>query len=171
MAAMATITKPGTGVIPIVNGSLIPSRTQVGNFKQSWVSSRRGQLRSDSVRFVVRASDESSGSVVGQTPTSPIETGNSATEVKDAETTTPIEAAKIRKPSPLQKGGTLEGDEAAGKEPAGSTLGKKAALVDAGKFDDPRWRAGTWDITKFTSKGKINWDAVIDAGMSELWCN
>jgi hypothetical protein len=69
----------------------------------------------------------------------------------------------------LQRGGTLEGDEAAGKDPAPSTLGKTknaaASVVDdeAGKFDDPRWRAGTWDITKFTSNGKINWDAVIDA--------
>lgn len=116
---------------------------------------------SRSVRLVVRASDEgSSGSAIGQTPTTPIETGNSVN--KDSETpSTP----KPRKPSPLQKGGTLDGDEAAGKDPAAATLvGKKAVSEDAGKFDDPRWRAGTWDITKFTSNGKINWDAVIDAG-------
>ncbi|KAG0587052.1 hypothetical protein KC19_2G137300 [Ceratodon purpureus] len=130
------------------------------------------------------------GSVVSQTPTSPIETGSSATELRkpsslqnggstdEPEATTvgqtplsPIEpakeepASKTRKPSPLQKGGTLDGDEAAGKDPAVTTVGQKSPSVSngAGKFDDPRWRAGTWDITKFTRNGKIDWDAVIDA--------
>ena len=227
MAAMATIMKPLAGAIPVANGGLLPTRTAAGNCKQSWVnSSRRGQ-----VRFVVRAESEESvvsqtptspiesgkketesgvgqsspsffesgtketGSAVGQTPTSPIETGSSATELRkpsplqnggstdEPEATTvgqtplsPIEpakeepASKTRKPSPLQKGGTLDGDEAAGKDPAATTVGQKSPSVSngAGKFDDPRWRAGTWDITKFTRNGKIDWDAVIDAGMSHL---
>jgi hypothetical protein len=94
--------------------------------------------------------------LVGGTPTSP-------TESKSEETKDP--PAAVRKPSPLQKGGTLDGDEAAGKAPAAATLGKNAtpASNGSGKFEDPRWSAGTWDITKFTRNGKIDWDAVIDA--------
>ena len=185
MAAMATIVKPLGGAIPVANGGLLPIRTtSPGNCKPGWVrSSRRGcQLR-----FVVRASDEG---LVGQTPTSPVESGtepeagNLATELKTPSLlqsggsmeepgvgqtpSSPIESepSRVRKPSPLQKGGTLDGDDAAGKDPAATTLGKKAPSVSngAGKFDDPRWRAGTWDITKFTRNGKIDWDAVIDAG-------
>lgn len=74
---------------------------------------------------------------------------------------------KVRKASPLQKGGTLDGKEAEGKDPAAATLGKTSPLaaMAEGKFNDPRWRAGTWDISQFTKDGKTNWDAVIDAGM------
>jgi hypothetical protein len=171
MAAMATIMKPLPGVAPVANGGVLPTRTAAGNCKQSWSgSARRGQLRF----VVVRA--ESDEGLVGQTPTSPVEpdtsseAGSLATEVKVEEPSIEEPAAKVRKPSPLQKGGTLDGDEAAGKDPAATTLGKKAPSLSngAGKFDDPRWRAGTWDITKFTRNGKVDWDAVIDAGTSLL---
>lgn len=187
MAAMATIMKPLAGAIPVANGGLLPARTPAGSCKQGWgTSSRRKQLRSEGARFVVRA--ESEESLVGQTPTSPIDPatglqGNSTTEAKKpsplqnggsmegpAATVPPSpgkeEAVPVEKPSPLQKGGTLDGDDAAGKAPAATTVGKKASSMSngAGKFDDPRWRAGTWDITKFTRNGKIDWDAVIDAG-------
>lgn len=79
-------------------------------------------------------------------------------------------ATKARKSSPLQKGGTLGGQAAEGKDPAPATLGKAspiAAFVE-GKFDDPRWQSGTWDVKKFTKDGKVDWDAVIDAGMSNF---
>ncbi len=77
-------------------------------------------------------------------------------------------AGKSRKPSALQKGGTLEGREAEGKDPSLATLQKqtKSTATSAGeKFTDSRWIAGTWDIAQFTDgNGKVDWDAVIDAG-------
>ncbi|XP_024395563.1 uncharacterized protein [Physcomitrium patens] len=102
------------------------------------------------------ATSKESETLVGGTPTSPIDS-------KSEETRDP--PAAVREPPPLQKGGTLDGDEAAGKAPAAATLGKNAtpASNGSGKFEDPRWSAGTWDITKFTRNGKIDWDAVIDA--------
>ncbi|KAH8961443.1 hypothetical protein BDL97_05G050700 [Sphagnum fallax] len=76
-------------------------------------------------------------------------------------------AAKSRKPSALQKGGTLEGREAEGKDPSLATLQKqtKSTATSTGeKFTDSRWVAGTWDIAQFTDgNGKVDWDAVIDA--------
>jgi len=74
-------------------------------------------------------------------------------------------APKTRKPSPLQKGGTLDDERKAGKAPAAATLGKENPLAAAlGAFDDPRWKNGTWDISMFAGQdGKTNWDAVIDA--------
>ena len=76
-----------------------------------------------------------------------------------------------RKPSPLEKGGTLSGKEAAGKAPGAGVGGQKAALIFANdKFSDPRWKDGTWDLTQFASDGKIDWDAVIDAGRPSRPC-
>jgi hypothetical protein len=72
-------------------------------------------------------------------------------------------AFKTRKPSPLQKGGTLDDERKKGKAPAAATLGKVSPLDSSGAFDDPRWKNGTWDIAMFTMDGKTNWDAVIDA--------
>jgi hypothetical protein len=233
MAAMVTITKPAVALVSSEHFRVKPAiASEHLRVKQSWVLRQRSQR----VRVVVRAADEVAS--VGQTPTTPIQTGNSAIEVdekspepsslqtedvasvgqtptspietgnsgdeKDSKPsslesavasagqtpTAPIEngnsgveekdskpsslesavasagqtpaapiengnsgAEKARKPSPLQRGGTVEGGEAT----------EKKQVADAGKFDDPRWRAGTWDITKFTSDGKVNWDAVIDA--------
>lgn len=74
-------------------------------------------------------------------------------------------AAAKKKPGPLERGGSLSGEAAAGKAPAAATLGKVSPLTSMGKFDDPRWKNGTWDISMFTQDGKTDWDAVIDAGM------
>ncbi len=83
-------------------------------------------------------------------------------------------AAKSRKPSALQKGGTLEGREAEGKDPSLATLQKqtKSTATSTGeKFTDSRWVAGTWDIAQFTDgNGKVDWDAVIDAGNNICAC-
>ncbi|KAK2967102.1 hypothetical protein RJ640_012943 [Escallonia rubra] len=56
-------------------------------------------------------------------------------------------------------------------EPEPTTLGSNGSLATAGvpveegvpKFVDPKWVGGTWDLTKFQTDGKPNWDAVIDA--------
>jgi hypothetical protein len=69
---------------------------------------------------------------------------------------------KPKKPSPLERGGSLTGAAAAGKAPAAATLGKNSLTL--GAFEDPRWKNGTWDISQFTLDGKVDWDAVIDAG-------
>ncbi|KAH8963645.1 hypothetical protein BDL97_04G023900 [Sphagnum fallax] len=74
------------------------------------------------------------------------------------------EEGRKRKPSPLQRGGTLDGEQAEGKAPSAATLGKSKPLVTSGdKFSDPRWIKGTWDLTKFTKDAKVDWDAVINA--------
>ncbi|KAG2497717.1 hypothetical protein HYH03_004453 [Edaphochlamys debaryana] len=80
---------------------------------------------------------------------------------------------KERKLGPLERGGTLSGDAAAGKD-AGekarlaalgtSTPAVVMQIVD-GKFRDDRWipTEGRWDLSKFRGKdGEVNWDAVID---------
>eukprot|EP00271_Cylindrocystis_brebissonii_P011534 TRINITY_DN29382_c0_g1_i1.p1 TRINITY_DN29382_c0_g1~~TRINITY_DN29382_c0_g1_i1.p1 ORF type:complete len:340 (+),score=86.52 TRINITY_DN29382_c0_g1_i1:117-1136(+) len=72
--------------------------------------------------------------------------------------------ASKRKPSPLERGGTLSGSKAEGKDPSAATLGKASSFNTSGeKFSDPRWQNGTWDIAQFTAEGKVDWDAVIDA--------
>jgi hypothetical protein len=73
-------------------------------------------------------------------------------------------APKKRVGFTLSKGGTLTGAAAAGKAPADATLGKAPALTAMGKFQDPRWKDGNWDLAQFTVDGKTDWDAVIDAG-------
>lgn len=66
-----------------------------------------------------------------------------------------------RKLSPLQRGGTLQGAQAAGKdasdkfksmaEGASSAAGPVMQIVD-GRFRDYRWINGTWDMSKFKKK-------------------
>lgn len=79
---------------------------------------------------------------------------------------------KDRKPSPLEKGGTLSGDLAAGKD--ASAAAKSAVIADAaagnrlqiveGRFVDDRWVNGTWDYAQFKgANGEVDWDLVIDA--------
>ena len=62
-----------------------------------------------------------------------------------------------RKPSPLQRGGTLQGAAAAGKDASDKfksmAEGSKASgavlqMVD-GRFSDYRWKGGRWDLSLF----------------------
>lgn len=79
-----------------------------------------------------------------------------------------------RKLSPLEKGGTLSGDKALGKDAASAT--KAAAVGSAsgtflsiqdGRFVDDRWVDGTWDFEKFKkADGEVDYDKVIDAEMA-----
>lgn len=94
------------------------------------------------------------------------------------------DAATERKPSPLEKGGTLAGAKAlgidassatlAGKarapaqrcfpKPCAHTFGQTGQTVATGKFMDARWVNGTWDLAQFkVASGETDWDSVIDA--------
>ncbi|GBG44753.1 hypothetical protein CBR_g89141 [Chara braunii] len=73
-------------------------------------------------------------------------------------------AGPARKRSPLERGGTLKGTSAAGKDPGASATGTAAIFANRGNFADPRWRNGTWDLAQFTQNEKVDWDSVIDAG-------
>lgn len=77
------------------------------------------------------------------------------------------EASKGRKPSPLERGGTLSGAEAKGKDPSpAAILGTNSSSSFSnvnGRFEDPRWENGTWNVQQFITEGKVDWDAVIDA--------
>lgn len=76
-----------------------------------------------------------------------------------------------RKPGPLERGGTLSGDAALGKDPSGAIKAKMGGAGsddgDAAVFSDARWINGTWDLTQFAdaSTGETDWDSVIDAEM------
>lgn len=89
--------------------------------------------------------------------------------VAEAEGTSAGEDAnKGRKLSPLERGGTLTGDKAAGKDAGAAALsgGKKAGMVMKiidDVFVDYRWVDGRWDYSQFTNaEGKVDWDVVID---------
>ena len=87
-------------------------------------------------------------------------------------------AVKERKPSPLERGGTLSGAAAAGKDASDKfkamAAGEQAAgpvmmITEDGKFRDYRWANGRWDLSKSVFKqadGETDWDAVIDAEMA-----
>lgn len=67
---------------------------------------------------------------------------------------------RARKVSPLEKGGTLKGDKALGKDASNA----KVVMKPGQRFNDPRFVNGTWDIAQFANAdGETNWDAVIDA--------
>eukprot|EP00877_Chromochloris_zofingiensis_P014324 jgi/Chrzof1/9145/Cz03g37170.t1 len=77
-----------------------------------------------------------------------------------------------RKPAPLERGGTLSGTAAAGKDAgtkakqmvAGSVQSGTFLQIQDGRFVDDRWTNGRWDLSQFlNSKGEQDWDAVIDA--------
>ncbi|KAL6773965.1 LIL3 [Auxenochlorella protothecoides x Auxenochlorella symbiontica] len=82
---------------------------------------------------------------------------------------------KDRKASPLLRGGTLQGEAAAGKDASDkfkamaageSTASLQPQVVD-GKFTEPRWKEGRWVLESFRdSKGNMDWDAVITAEMT-----
>lgn len=80
-----------------------------------------------------------------------------------------------RKASPLQRGGTLQGEAAAGKDAsdkfkamaAGESAASLQPQVVDGKFTEPRWKEGRWVLESFRdSKGNMDWDAVITAEMT-----
>jgi hypothetical protein len=129
-----------------------------------------GRVSIRAVRLVVKASEtEGFGSAADAAGNSVVQEVASLPEEAETEgissTVSSSSTPASRKPSPLQKGGTLDGKEAAGKAPAAATLGKVSPLAtSSGKFDDPRWKNGTWDISMFAgADGKTDWDAVIDA--------
>lgn len=78
--------------------------------------------------------------------------------------------APAKKLSPLERGGTLSGAAAAGKDAAKSTLqkeqltGRFMQIDDKGFFKDDRWANGRWIMDKFAgANGETDWDKVIDA--------
>lgn len=176
MAAMASLAHPLAAILLASTPASLHFRplslgiAQPSFVSRSWPTGLR--FGAESVprlsRLVVRAEEEGLGSAAGAAGDSVV--GEVA--LLDEEPATEGvagEGAKARKSSPLQKGGTLDGKLADGKDPSAATLGLKSPSATVGeKFNDARWRAGTWDITQFTKDGKVNWDAVIDAGMFAL---
>lgn len=87
-------------------------------------------------------------------------------------------AVKERKPSPLERGGTLSGAAAAGKDASDKfkamaegveISGPVMQITEDGKFRDYRWSNGRWDMSNAAFKGadgEIDWDLVIDAEMA-----
>lgn len=76
---------------------------------------------------------------------------------RSASTLFPHRRPQDRKPSPLQRGGTLQGAAAAGKDASdkfksmatgGKTGGPVLQMVD-GRFEDYRWKGGRWDLSLF----------------------
>lgn len=87
--------------------------------------------------------------------------------------------SKERRPSPLQRGGTLAGAAAAGKDASdkfkamaegrNDNSGPVMQITEDGKFRDFRWKNGRWDLSSPLFKqanGEQDWDAVIDAEMA-----
>jgi len=78
-----------------------------------------------------------------------------------------------KKPSPLEKGGTKSGAEAAGKDAnplakakvQGVPVEQKTVMqIVDGRFKDDRWIDGRWDLSQFAgADGNTDWDRVIDA--------
>lgn len=110
------------------------------------------------------------GSIKAKVPRAarPVVRAEAATESE-----TSVEAAeRKKKASPLERGGTLSGAAAAGKD-AGARALASVGVVSApvtrmqvvdGRFRDDRWVDGCWDFTKFKkANGETDWDAVIDA--------
>nr|ABK25387.1 unknown [Picea sitchensis] len=90
--------------------------------------------------------------------------GNGITGASSAEKVQ--EASKSRKSSPLERGGTLIGAEAKGKDPSpAAVFGINSSSFSNvnGRFEDLRWENGTWNIQQFIKDNKVDWDAVIDA--------
>lgn len=112
-----------------------------------------------SARVVPRAADNGSASVAAEKPAA-------------------AAATKERRLSPLERGGTLQGAAAAGKDASDKframAEGKNAAgpvmqITEEGNFRDFRWKDGRWDLSSSAfkqSNGEMDWDAVIDAEMA-----
>lgn len=96
----------------------------------------------------------------------------------DSNGTTAVVDAPSRKPSPLQRGGTLSGAAAAGKDASdkfkamaegAAATGPILQITEDGKFRDFRWKGGRWDLSSAAFKnaaGETDWDLVIDAEMA-----
>ena len=164
---MASLAKPTAGAPAAVSaGAALPLR---GTQLRGVVAWRRPGSPGGAGRLVVRASEsEGLGSAADAGGNSVVLEVAALPEEPDTEGIGNA-ATKARKPSPLQKGGSLSGEAAAGKAPAAATLGKVSPVLFLGEFDDPRWKNGTWDISMFTQDGKTDWDAVIDAGTCPLF--
>lgn len=172
---MATLVKPlAGGAVAAASGAPLQGRVRAGKSSaRLWWRGQGVRVRGPAgenvasgrgVRLVVRAAEsEGLGSAADAGGNSVVLEVMSLPEEPDTEGIGNA-GAVTRKPSPLQKGGSLTGTAAEGKAPAASTLGKVSPLSTVGAFDDPRWKNGTWDISMFTQDGKTNWDAVIDAG-------
>eukprot|EP00897_Mesotaenium_endlicherianum_P002418 jgi/Mesen1/2203/ME000152S01298 len=194
MAALTNIVLPqavfSSNLHKSCSSQLKSSSVQVARSNGTLVKGLSSRVQSRSQRFLlVRASDDvasrtAASSTASSTPKSivsekasqaqPATETNAASAAGDsivAEVASLPEegdtegVASKRKPSPLQRGGTLSGAKAEGKDPGAAALGK-AKAVEGEKFSDARWKEGTWDITQFTSDNKVNWDAVIDAEVS-----
>jgi len=77
-----------------------------------------------------------------------------------------------RKPGPLERGGTLEGDAAAGKDAGAASrlvtakaeAATRKANANNSEWSDVRWVNGTWDLSQFVlADGETDWNGVIDA--------
>lgn len=68
--------------------------------------------------------------------------------------------------SPLEKGGTLTGDAALGKDASAVTKASAKASgtfcsMKDGRFVDDRWVNGTWDFEQFkNAEGEVDYDKV-----------
>jgi hypothetical protein len=54
-----------------------------------------------------------------------------------------------------------------------SSLQKEREVTSSkfcGKFQNPKWKNGTWDFQQFSKDGKVDWDAVIDAEVQRRKC-
>ncbi|KIY96817.1 hypothetical protein MNEG_11147 [Monoraphidium neglectum] len=80
-----------------------------------------------------------------------------------------------RKLGPLERGGTLSGADAAGKDAgerakqmmAGEAKAGEFLQIRDGRFVDDRWEGGRWNLSKFANAaGETDWDKVIDAEMA-----
>lgn len=135
------------------------------------VAVKAEQSGSWGVSSVVKAEDSGTGGANAVIEVKGSESGESSvdssgiTGEKSAEKAE--EASKSRKPSPLERGGTLTGAEAKGKDPSpAAVLGINSSSYTSnvnGKFEDLRWENGTWNLQQFIKDGKVDWDAVIDA--------
>jgi len=82
------------------------------------------------------------------------------------------EAETKERLSPLEKGGTLKGSAALGKDAAAATKSTTKAngtflSMKDGRFVDDRWINGTWDFEQFkNAEGEVDYDKVIDAEMA-----
>ena len=160
---MATLVKPIAGAAMASGVAMAGRNAQGGKSVGLWMRGGRG-VENVGRMVVVRASEgEGLGSAADAGGNSVVLEVAALPEEPDTDGIGNVAAPK-RKPSPLQRGGSLSGEAAEGKAPAAATLGKASPLLSAGEFNDPRWKNGTWDISMFAKDGITDWDAVIDAG-------